>query len=156
MDLSSITPTLDMNSAYILANQTPTINRSGTKTEAQIRTSAQGFERILVRQMLSTMRNPDLRGDDDSKTTSSAYLEIADDNMADLLSKGQGIGLATKLAEQILQQANIKQLINNEKNSVTTNSNVNSGGNGAAMAKTSGTVSASNSVTGSVTNTVNL
>lgn len=118
MDITNITPGIDLGTAKILANQNAVINNSGTKTEAQIRSSAQGFERILVRQMLSTMRNPNLRGDDTAKTTSSGYLELADDNLADLLSKGTGMGFGSKIAEQLLQQANIKQLITNDKNAV--------------------------------------
>jgi Rod binding domain-containing protein len=118
MDISNISPSIDLGAAKILANQTGVINNSGTKTEAQIRSSAQGFERILVRQMLSTMRNPNLRGDDAAKTTSSGYLELADDNLADLLSKGKGMGFGSKIAEQLLQQANVKQLIANDKNAV--------------------------------------
>jgi Rod binding domain-containing protein len=144
MDISNITPSIDLGAAKILANQTGAINNSGTKTEAQIRSSAQGFERILVRQMLSTMRNPNLRGDDTAKTTSSGYLELADDNLADLLSKGKGMGFGSKIAEQLLQQANVKQLINNDKNSV----------NGVIKPVTAMTP-VSNPLTDSVTNTVN-
>ena len=118
MDISNITPSIDYSAAKILASQPTAINNSGTKTEAQIRSSAQGFERILVRQMLSTMRNPNLRGDDTAKTSSSGYLEMADDNLADLLSKGRGMGFGSKIAEQLLQQANVKQLIANDKNAV--------------------------------------
>ena len=118
MDLSNITPRVDLGAAKILASQSTAINNSGTKTEAQIRSSAQGFEKILVRQMLTTMRNPNLRGDDTAKTTSSGYLELADDNLADLLSKGKGMGFGSKIAEQLLQQANVKQLITNDKNAV--------------------------------------
>jgi Rod binding domain-containing protein len=118
MDISNITPSIDLGSAKILANQNGVVNNSGTKTEAQIRSSAQGFERILVRQMLSTMRNPNLRGDDATKSTSTGYLELADDNLADLLSKGKGMGFGSKIAEQLLAQANVKQLIANDKNAV--------------------------------------
>ena len=118
MDISNITPSIDLGSAKILANQNSVVNNSGTKTEAQIRSSAQGFERILVRQMLSTMRNPNLRGDDTTKSTSTGYLELADDNLADLLSKGKGMGFGSKIAEQLLAQANVKQLIANDKNTV--------------------------------------
>jgi Rod binding domain-containing protein len=118
MDISNITPSIDLGAAKILANQSNVINHSGTKTEAQIRSSAQGFERVLVRQMLSTMRNPNIRGDDTAKSISSGYLELADDNLADLLSKGKGMGFGSKIAEQLLHQANVKQLITNEKNAV--------------------------------------
>ena len=129
MDLSNITPSIDLGSAKILANQNGSVNNSGTKTEAQIRSAAQGFERVLVRQMLSTMRNPDLRGDDSSKTTSSGYLELADDNLADIMSKGKGMGFGSKLAEQLLAQANVKQLIANDKNAVNNNGSANSPAN---------------------------
>jgi len=129
MDLSNITPSIDLGSAKILANQNGLVNNSGTKTEAQIRSAAQGFERVLVRQMLSTMRNPDLRGDDSSKTTSSGYLELADDNLADIMSKGKGMGFGSKLAEQLLAQANVKQLIANDKNAVNSNGSVSSPAN---------------------------
>jgi Rod binding domain-containing protein len=43
---------------------------------------------------------------------------LADDNLADLLSKGKGMGFGSKIAEQLLQQANVKQLIANDKNAV--------------------------------------
>jgi Rod binding domain-containing protein len=122
MDISNITPSIDLGTAKILANQSNVVNNSGTKTETQIRSSAQGFERILVRQMLSTMRNPNLRGEDSTKSVSSGYLELADDNLADMLSKGKGMGFGTKIAEQLLHQANIKQLIANEKKTVNNNS----------------------------------
>lgn len=134
MDISNITPSIDLGTAKILANQSVVVNNSGTKTEAQIRSSAQGFERILVRQMLSTMRNPNLRGDDTAKTTSSGYLELADDNLADLLSKGKGMGFGSKIAEQLLQQANVKQLIANDKNAV------NKSGTASGVAGASGVV----------------
>jgi Rod binding domain-containing protein len=121
MDISNITPSIDLGTAKILANQNGVVNNSGTKTEAQIRSSAQGFERVLVRQMLSTMRNPNLRADDTAKSTSSGYLELADDNLADLLSKGKGMGFGSKVAEQLLAQANVRQLITNDKNTVNKN-----------------------------------
>ena len=133
-------------SAKILASQSAAVNNSGTKTEAQIRSSAQGFERILVRQMLSTMRNPNIRGDDTAKTTSSGYLELADDNLADLLSKGKGMGFGSKIAEQLLQQANVKQLIANDKNAV------NKSGAASGIAGTSGVVPPAPSIANNLAN----
>jgi len=146
MDISNITPSIDYTAAKILASQSAAVNSSGTKTEAQIRNSAQGFERILVRQMLSTMRNPNIRGDDTAKTTSSGYLELADDNLADLLSKGKGMGFGSKIAEQLLQQANVKQLIANDKNAV------NKSGTASGIAGTSGVVPPAPSIANNLAN----
>ena len=39
------------------------------------------------------------------------HQEIMDDHVADMLSRGSGIGFATKMAEQLIQQANAGKLI---------------------------------------------
>jgi len=120
MDIGKINPTVDINTAKLLVDHSAPIKQGAqTKTEAQIRSSAQGFERILIRQMLSTMRNPNIRGDEDSRAASSGYLEMADDTLADALSKGKGIGFGDKMAQVLLQQAGIKQLIANDQKAVT-------------------------------------
>jgi len=121
MDVNKVTSTVDINTAKLLVDQSAPIKQaSQTKTEAQIRSSAQGFERILIRQMLSTMRNPSIRGDDDTRTASSGYLEMADDTLADTLSKGKGMGFGDKMAQALLQQASVKQLIANDQKAVIT------------------------------------
>jgi len=92
-----------------------------TKTESQIREAARGFERTLVRQMLSSVRSTALRGEEISgmpASSSSGYLEIADDKLADSLVSGKGIGFAQKVAEQMLKEPSIKALIEQEKRSV--------------------------------------
>ena len=92
-----------------------------TKTESQIREAARGFERTLVRQMLSSVRSSALRGDEISgmpASSSSGYLEIADDKLADSLVSGKGIGFAQKVAEQMLKEPSIKALIEQEKRCV--------------------------------------
>ena len=71
------------------------------------------------------MRNPNLRGDDGSNPTSTAYLEISDDNLATMMAKGKGMGLGNALAEQLLKQAQIKQLITSQKNAVNTSGSLN-------------------------------
>jgi len=119
MDINSVTTTVDLSTAKLLVDQSASIKQGPqTKTEAQIRSSAQGFERILIRQMLSTMRNPNIRGEDDSRTASSGYLEIADDTLAETLSKGKGMGFGDKMAQALLQQASVKQLIANDQKAV--------------------------------------
>ena len=82
-----------------------------SSNEDKLKKAAQGFERTLIRQMLSTVRSSHLRGSDEASSTSKSYLEIMDDQLADLLSKGNGIGFATKMAEQLIQQSNAAKLI---------------------------------------------
>jgi len=111
--LNAITPSIDQGSARIIANnnQAPTLSSN----EDKLKKAAQGFERTLIRQMLSTVRNTNLRGTEEQSSASKSYLEIMDDHMADMLSKGQGMGFGTKMAEQLIQQANAAKLSGNEK-----------------------------------------
>ena len=89
-----------------------------TKSEKKIREASQGFERTLLRQMLSVVRSSNISGIETKSSMSMAYLQMMDDQLADLLSKTNKIGFGEKMAEQLLEQANIKQLINSEKKAV--------------------------------------
>jgi Rod binding domain-containing protein len=92
-----------------------------TKAESQIREAARGFERTLVRQMLSSVRSSALRGAEISgmpSSSSNGYLEIADDKLADSLVAGKGMGFAQKVAEQMLKEPSVKALIEQEKKAV--------------------------------------
>jgi len=89
-----------------------------TKSEKKIREAAEGFERTLLRQMLSIARNSNISGTETKSSMSMSYLQMMDDQLADLLSKTKKIGFGEKMAEQLLEQANIKQLINSEKKAV--------------------------------------
>lgn len=109
--MNAITPSIDQTSARIIANNSPAPEQ--TSNEDKLRKAAQGFERTLIRQMLSTVRNTNLRGAEDQSSTSKSYLEIRDDHIADMLSKGKGMGFGTKMAEQLIQQANAGKLIGN-------------------------------------------
>jgi len=76
MALSSLTPTIDPSVARILTS-TNTVTKSmsaADKNEAKIRQAAEGFERVLIRQMLSSARKVDLSGQDNSSVPSSGYL----------------------------------------------------------------------------------
>jgi Rod binding domain-containing protein len=109
--LNAITRSIDQTSARIIAN----VNQGPAQTtgEDKLKKAAQGFERTLIRQMLSTVRNTNIRGTEGLSSASKSYLEIMDDHMADMLSKGKGMGFATKMAEQLIQQANAGKLIGN-------------------------------------------
>jgi Rod binding domain-containing protein len=108
---NAIRPSIDQTSARIIANNSPAPTQ--TSDEDKLKKAAQGFERTLIRQMLSTVRNTNIRGTEEQSSASKSYLEIMDDHMADMLSKGKGMGFGTKMAEQLIQQANAGKLIGN-------------------------------------------
>ena len=123
MALSSITPTIDPSVARILTG-TNTVTKSmsaADKNEAKIRQAAEGFERVLIRQMLSSARKVDLSGQDNTSVPSSGYLQLMDDHWADLLAKVGSLGFGKKMANELLNQQNIKQLINQEQKAVNSN-----------------------------------
>jgi Rod binding domain-containing protein len=111
--INAITPSIDQTSARIIANNSPAPAQSSN--EEKLKKAAQGFERTLIRQMLSTVRNTNIRGTEEQSGASRSYLEIMDDHMADMLSKGKGMGFGTKMAEQLIQQANAGKLIGNSE-----------------------------------------
>ena len=107
--INSISAPIDQNSARLLV---PTkVDVPAATNEDKLKKAAQGFERTLIRQMLSTVRSTNLRGTDEASNTAKSFLEIMDDHVADMLSRGNGIGFATKMAEQLIQQANAGKLI---------------------------------------------
>jgi len=107
--INSISAPIDQNSARLL--MPAKVDVPVATNEDKLKKAAQGFERTLIRQMLSTVRSTNLRGTDEASNTSKSYLEIMDDHVADMLSRGNGIGFATKMAEQLIQQANAGKLI---------------------------------------------
>ncbi len=120
MALSSLTPTVDPSVARMLTG-TNSVTKSmsaADKNEAKIRQAAEGFERVLIRQMLSSARKVDLSGNDNTSVPSSGYLQLMDDHWADLLAKVGSLGFGKKMADKLLNQQNIKQLINPEKKAV--------------------------------------
>jgi flagellar protein FlgJ len=129
MALSSLTPTIDPSVARMLTG-TNSVTKSmsaADKNEAKIRQAAEGFERVLIRQMLSSARKVDLSGKDNTSVPSSGYLQLMDDHWADLLAKVGSLGFGKKMADKLLNQQNIKQLINQEQKAVNnTNDTVNS------------------------------
>lgn len=106
-----ISAPIDHNSARLL--MPAKIDVPVSTSEDKLKKAAQGFERTLIRQMLSTVRSTNLRGSDEASNSAKSYLEIMDDNVADMLSRGNGIGFANKMAEQLIQQANAGKLIGN-------------------------------------------
>ena len=84
--INSISAPIDQNSARLL--MPAKVDVPAATNEDKLKKAAQGFERTLIRQMLSTVRSTNLRGTDEASNTSKSYLEIMDDHVADMLSKG--------------------------------------------------------------------
>lgn len=129
MEPLKITPSIDGNSARLLkySDLNAGSNLSNLTSEERIRNAAQGFERVLVRQMLSIVRNTSIRGEDKPNTTSMGYLEMLDDKVADQLTAGKGLGFGTQMADQMIAQINAKKLNNTPQNAVSNTSSSVSG-----------------------------
>jgi Rod binding domain-containing protein len=129
MEPLKITPTIDGSSARLLkySDLNAESNPSSLNAEEKIRKAAQGFERTLVRQMLTIVRNTSIRGDDKPNTTSMGYLEILDDQVADQLTTGKGLGFGTQMAEQMIAQIKAKTLNDTAQNAVSNTSSSVSG-----------------------------
>lgn len=121
MDALKITPTIDGSSARLLkySDLNTGSNSSNLTSDKKIRNAAQGFERTLVRQMLSIVRNSSIRGEDKPNTTSMGYLEMLDDQMADQLTAGKGLGFGTQMADQMIRQINAKKVNSTSQNAVS-------------------------------------
>lgn len=119
MDPVKMTPTIDSSSVRLLKPLgSDGSNQSGLSSDDKIRKAAQGFERTLVRQMLSIVRSTNIRGGESLSTTSSGYLEILDDKVADQLTAGKGLGFGNKMAEQLIQQIKAKNVNDQAGNAV--------------------------------------
>jgi Rod binding domain-containing protein len=129
MDPVKITPTIDSSSVRLMGSigSTRGTSQASLSSDDKIHKAAQGFERTLVRQMLSIVRSTNIRGGDNLSTTSSGYLEILDDKVADQLTAGKGVGFGSKMAEQLIRQIDAKKvngLVENAVNNPLATSNV--------------------------------
>jgi len=114
MDANQLTPSINHDVARLLQGTATKITPTNLSDEAKLKQAAQGFERTLIRQMLSSARNTSLNGMDGQNSASKSYLEMMDDHVADMLSKGSGIGFGNKMAEQLIAQVNAAKLSRNE------------------------------------------
>ena len=72
----------------------------------KVEEAARGFETTLVRQMLREMRNSSFNPDK-NKSINTGYTDMVDDQVAAMITKGNGLGFAKKMTEQLLQQADV-------------------------------------------------
>lgn len=88
----------------------PVTSQNGPKgrdDKAMMEKAAVGFEAVLMRQWLQEVRKSSLAQEN---TVSSGYLEMADDQMAAMLSRNGGLGLARQLSTQLLKQVEAAKL----------------------------------------------
>jgi Rod binding domain-containing protein len=111
MSINTVRPSIDSVTARIIQGEAKKNPLSNSTQDDKLREAAQGFERTLLRQMLTTARATSLRGNEEQSDASKSYLEIMDDHLADMLSKGAGLGFGKKMAEQLIAQANASKLI---------------------------------------------
>jgi Rod binding domain-containing protein len=113
MSINTIRPSIDSGTARIIQGEAKKNPLSNSTQDDKLREAAQGFERTLLRQMLTTARATSLRGNEEQSDASKSYLEIMDDHLADMLTKGAGLGFGKKMAEQLIAQAKAGKLIGN-------------------------------------------
>lgn len=75
----------------------------------KIEQAAQGFEAVLVRQMLRELRQSSLNTS--KSDVHAAYLQIGDEHLANHLVQSGGLGFAKAMASQMLEQIRLAQLI---------------------------------------------
>ena len=87
------------------ANQLATPTTSSNYRQ-KVEEAARGFETTLVRQMLREMRNSSF-DPDKQQSINTGYTDMVDDQVAAMITKGNGLGFAKKMTEQLLNQADI-------------------------------------------------
>ena len=82
----------------------------------KIKQSAQEFEAVLLRQLLREVRSSSMV--DSSKGINSAYLQMADEQLANQLVSQGGFGFGKAMADQMLRQVQAAKLITSGPNAV--------------------------------------
>jgi len=78
-------------------------------TAEKVAEAARGFETTLVRQMLKEIHNSPFNPKQGANR--NGYLEMVDDQMAATITRGDGLGFAKKMTEQLLNQSQIAKQI---------------------------------------------
>ena len=82
----------------------------------KIKQSAQEFEAVLLRQLLKEVRSSSLVNG--NQGSSSTYLQMADEQLANQLASQGGFGFGKAMADQMLRQVQAAKLINSGPNAV--------------------------------------
>lgn len=102
MDIGNITP-------YIPAQDTSNVTNKLTsayseKDDAKLREACEGFESLFLNMMLQKMRKTVPESELTSSYAMSTYQEMLDENIAETVSKGRGIGIADAMYNQLSAQ----------------------------------------------------
>ena len=100
MEIGNITP-------YIPPQDTSNISSKLTsayseKDDKKLREACEGFESLFLNMMLKEMRKT--VPDNDSSYAMGIYQEMLDENIAEVASKGKGIGIADAMYKQLSSQ----------------------------------------------------
>lgn len=82
---------------------------SSEANSTKIRDASEGFEAVLVRQMLRELRNSSWSNS--NSDVNAGYLQIADEQLAQHIVKSGGLGFAKSMADQMLKQIETAKLI---------------------------------------------
>jgi Rod binding domain-containing protein len=82
----------------------------------KIKQSAQEFEAVLLRQLLKEVRSSSLVNG--NQGSSSTYLQMADEQLANQLASQGGFGFGKAMADQMLSQVQAAKLITSGANAV--------------------------------------
>ena len=91
----------------------------------KIKQSAQEFEAVLLRQFLKEVRTSALG--ETKKGSNAAYLEMADEQMANQLAAQGGFGFGKCMADQMLRQVHAAKLITSGSNAVKPDNTLSAG-----------------------------
>jgi len=92
------------------------LGSTGISPEQKIKDAAQGFEAVLVRQMLRELRQSSFSNT--KSDVNAGYLQIGDEQLANHIVQGGGLGFARAMATQMLQQIETARLIEVSKTAV--------------------------------------
>lgn len=86
-------------------SRNPHVSESDKAKEA-----ARQFEAVLLRQILQSAHKTGLEGltDGEGSASKDVYFDMMNYHLADTISRGGGLGLASALEAQLIQQANVK------------------------------------------------
>lgn len=91
----------------------------------KIKQSAQEFEAVLLRQFLKEVRTSAMA--ETKKGSNAAYLEMADEQMANQLAAQGGFGFGKSMADQMLRQVHAAKLITSGLNAVKPDNTLSAG-----------------------------
>jgi len=83
----------------------------------KIKQTAQDFEAVMLRQMMREIRNS-VFSESSKGGSSSTYLSLADEQLANNMAAQGGFGFGKAMAQQMIQQVQAAQLINSAATAV--------------------------------------